>query len=84
MRCEILRTPVLDFIHDRAAREKDPIKVPTDLSEGDVAELPEHIAEVLIAAGVAAKAAADKPAGKPAARPAAKAEAAHAPAPAKP
>jgi hypothetical protein len=60
MKVEILRTPGLDLIHDLAAKGiEGPVEVPKDLTEGDVKDLDDDVAEALIAVGVA------KPADKP-------------------
>ena len=54
MKCDILRTPGTDLIHDFAAKGiTEPVEVPPDLKEGDVADLPDNVAEALIKVGVA-------------------------------
>jgi hypothetical protein len=54
MKVEILRTPGLDLIHDLAAKGiEGPVEVPKDLTEGDVKDLDDDVAEALIAVGVA-------------------------------
>jgi hypothetical protein len=54
MKVEILRTPGLDLIHDLAAKGVEgPVEVPKDLTEGDVKDLDDDVAEALIAVGVA-------------------------------
>jgi len=54
MKCEILRNPGLDLIHNLAAKGiEGPVEVPKDLVEGETRDLPDDVAEALIACGVA-------------------------------
>jgi hypothetical protein len=70
MKIVVLRTPGLDLLHDLAAKGVTGAEHARDLVEGEAEDIPDNVAEALIACGVVR--AADKAAPHAAAHPAPK------------